>query len=43
MFDMQNSVLSIRNFFNKKAPFMIPEFNANKQNDYTSITQKVKS
>jgi hypothetical protein len=42
MFDMQNSVLSIRNFFNRKAPFMIRDFTNVQQNDYDSVTQKVR-
>jgi hypothetical protein len=40
---MQNSVLSIRNFFNKKAPFMIQEYNTSEQKEYDSVTQRVKT
>jgi hypothetical protein len=34
MHDMQNSVLNLRNFFNKKAPFMIREYDEDEQLEY---------
>jgi len=40
---MQNSVLQIRNFLNRKAPFMIRDFDSQKKEDYMMVKIKVRN
>jgi hypothetical protein len=41
MHDMQNSVLSLRSFFNKKAPFMIKEYDNEAQKSYNDDKKRI--